>query len=45
MLATIPATWRAGFIRLARAAGINADRMDRLANWIAPGSCPAKEKP
>lgn len=45
LLATIPAPWRRGLIGLARAAGVNADRLDRLANWVAPGSCPAKEKP
>lgn len=43
MIATIPGAWRAGFIGLARAAGVNADRLDRLTNWIVPGTCPAKE--
>jgi len=41
LLATIPAAWRKGLIGLARAAGVNADRLDRLSDWIAPGSCPA----
>lgn len=43
LIATIPAAWRAGLIGLARAAGVNADRLDRLTNWISPGTCPAKE--
>lgn len=43
MRATIPGLWRAGFIRLGRAAGVNADRLDRLINWVSPGTCPAKE--
>ncbi len=43
MMATIPAKWRAGLIGLARAAGVNADRLDRLTNWMSPGACPAKE--
>ncbi|MGW8136844.1 hypothetical protein ACWGNZ_14690 [Sphingomonas zeae] len=43
LTATVPAPWRKGLIGLARAAGLNADRLDRLTNWIAPGSCPAKE--
>ncbi|WP_347092599.1 hypothetical protein [Sphingomonas parapaucimobilis] len=43
LAATVPAAWRKGLIGLARAAGVNADRLDRLTNWIAPGSCPAKE--
>lgn len=43
LLATIPAAWRKGLIGLARAAGVNADRLDRLTNWISPGRCPAQE--
>lgn len=43
LAATVPAAWRRGLIGLARAAGVNADRLDRLTNWIAPGSCPRKE--
>jgi len=40
MMATIPVKWRSGLIGLARAAGVNADRLDRLTNWISPGACP-----
>ncbi|MGO1303329.1 MAG: hypothetical protein ACTMKV_00935 [Sphingomonas parapaucimobilis] len=40
LMATIPAAWRKGLIALARSAGVNADRLDRLTNWLAPGSCP-----
>jgi hypothetical protein len=43
LAATIPGAWRAGFIGLARAAGLNADRLDRLTNWLSPGTCSAKE--
>lgn len=41
--AVIPPAVRAALIALARAAGENADRLDRLVNWNAPGRCPAKE--
>lgn len=40
LMATVPAAWRKGLIALARSAGVNADRLDRLTNWVAPGSCP-----
>lgn len=43
LAATIPSRWRDGFIRLARAAGMNADRLDRLTDWISPGTCSDKE--
>ena len=43
LMATIPGTWRKGLIGLARAAGVTADRLDRLTNWIAPGTCPAAD--
>ncbi len=41
--AVIPPHVRAALIALARAAGENADRLDRLVNWNAPGRCPVKE--
>ncbi len=43
LIAQIPTRLRAGIIRLARAFGSNADRLDRLTNWNAPGTCPVKE--
>lgn len=42
LIAQIPSGLRAGIIRLARAFGANANRVDRLTNWISPGSCPAQ---
>lgn len=39
LLAQIPAAWRKGIVGLARAAGVNADRLDRLTNWVTPGAC------
>ena len=38
--AQIPPEARAKLIELARDAGMNADQLDRLINWNAPGSCP-----
>lgn len=43
LIAQIPTRLRAAIIRLARAFNGNADRLDRLTNWISPGACPAKE--
>ncbi len=40
LIAQIPTRIRAGIIRLAHAFAGNADRVDRLINWNAPGSCP-----
>lgn len=45
LVAQIPSGLRAGIIRLARAFGANADRVDRLTNWISPGSCPPQSVP
>ena len=42
LIAQIPTKIRAGIIRMARAFAGNADRGDRLVNWNAPGTCPAK---
>ena len=42
LIAQIPTAVRAGIIRLARAFAGNADRADRLVNWNAPKTCPAK---
>ena len=39
LIAQIPTKLRAGIIRLARAFGTNASRLDRLIDWSAPGSC------
>ena len=39
LIAQIPTRLRAGIIRLARAFGANADRLDRLIDWNAPGTC------
>lgn len=44
LIAQIPTRVRAGIIRMARALGSNADQLDRLINWSAPGSCPAPAK-
>lgn len=43
LIAQIPTRLRAAIIRLARAFNGNADRLDRLTNWTAPGACPAKK--
>lgn len=45
LIAQIPTRLRAGIIRMARAFGANADRHDRLSNWVVPGSCPVAEHP
>lgn len=42
LIAQIPTRMRAGIIRLARAFGANADRLDRLVDWTTPGTCAAK---
>ena len=42
LIAQIPNAIRAGIIRLASAFARNADRADRLVNWTAPGTCPAR---
>ncbi|WP_294356110.1 hypothetical protein [uncultured Sphingomonas sp.] len=39
LVAQIPTKLRAGIIRLARAFGANASRLDRLVDWNAPGTC------
>jgi hypothetical protein len=39
LIAQIPTRLRAGIIRLARAFGANADRLDRLIDWNAPATC------
>ena len=41
LIAQIPSRLRAGIIRLARAFGANADRLDRLIDWNDPGTCVA----
>jgi hypothetical protein len=41
LVAQIPTKIRAGIIRLAKAFGANAARLDRLIDWNAPGTCPA----
>ena len=41
--AIIPARRREELIAMARAAGWNADQLDRLVNWNSPGRCPEKE--
>lgn len=38
--AVLPARIRAQFIALASSFRTNADRLDRLVNWSAAGSCP-----
>lgn len=38
--AIIPPAVRTGLIDFARAAGANADQLDRLINWNRPGTCP-----
>lgn len=38
--ATLPAPVRAALIGVAAAFRANADRLDRLVNWSAAGSCP-----
>ena len=43
LIAQIPTRIRAAIIRLARAFATNASQLDRLVEWNAPGSCPAKE--
>lgn len=43
LIAQIPTRARAGVIRIARAFSGNASQLDRLINWIAPGSCPAAQ--
>ena len=43
LIAQIPTAIRAGIIRLARAFATNADRLDRLTEWHAPGTCPPKD--
>lgn len=40
LIAQIPTRIRSGIIRLARAFASNADRSDRLVNWVDPGTCP-----
>lgn len=45
LVAQIPRTLRAGIIRLAKAFAANAQRVDRLTNWISPGTCPVGAKP
>ena len=44
MIAQIPTRLRAGIIRMARAFGANADRLDRLIDWNAPATCSEKKK-
>ena len=44
LIAQIPTKLRAGIIRLARAFGSNASRLDRLINWSAPGTCTPSTK-
>jgi hypothetical protein len=44
LIAQIPTKLRAGIIRLARAFGSNASRLDRLIDWNAPGSCVKAKK-
>ena len=44
LIAQIPTKLRAGIIRLARAFGANASRLDRLINWNAPGTCEATKE-
>jgi hypothetical protein len=44
LVAQIPTRARAGIIRLARAFGANANQLDRLIDWIAPGSCLENKK-
>lgn len=41
-IAQIPTKIRAGIIRLAKAFGANANQLDRLIDWNAPGTCGAK---
>lgn len=43
LVAQIPTRARAGIIRVARAFGANAAQLDRLIDWITPGTCAAKE--
>lgn len=44
LIAQIPTRLRAGIIRMARAFGANADRLDRLIDWNAPDTCSEKKK-
>ena len=45
LIAQIPTKLRAGIIRLARAFGANASRLDRLVDWSSPSTCsPAEAK-
>lgn len=44
-VATIPAVTRAALIGVAGALAANAAQLDRLINWIAPGSCPMVPAP
>ena len=39
LIAQIPTSIRAGIIRMATAFGANAQQLDRLVDWNAPGSC------
>ncbi|WP_156818887.1 hypothetical protein [Sphingomonas sp. Mn802worker] len=41
LVAQIPTKLRAGIIRMARAFGANASRLDRLIEWTSPGTCPS----
>lgn len=43
LVAQIPTRARAGIIRLARAFGANASQLDRLIDFVAPGTCATKE--
>ena len=40
LVAQIPTAIRAGILRLAPAFAARAQALDRLAEWLAPGSCP-----
>ena len=44
LIAQIPTKLRAGIIRLARAFGANASRLDRLIDWEAPDTCNTSKK-
>ncbi len=44
LIAQIPVKVRHGIIRLAKSFGGNAGQLDRLINWITPGTCPAAKE-
>jgi hypothetical protein len=39
LVAQIPTRARAGIIRMARGFGANRNQLDRLIDWITPGTC------